>query len=199
MYDDLREQDFLQHYSSQYYDPAKAHEYYLKNRELKERQTPLSDTQREAKNYASKTIGEARKADTTKASEAQAARMEKLRKDAAATADRISQKLEALFAKLKTEAVEVKLNPIPANATPKLRAFLEKQNKSIQDRANKAAASKGKAAKDAARTQLQKTSADLRGALSSARDSYKKQKEEISAKYDKALETEDQNIRSQVK
>ena len=35
----------LQHYASPYYDPIKAHEYYMKNRELKERRsvTKLSD------------------------------------------------------------------------------------------------------------------------------------------------------------
>lgn len=32
-------EDFLAHYSSEYYDPAKAHEYYVKNRELKNRQS----------------------------------------------------------------------------------------------------------------------------------------------------------------
>ncbi len=35
----------LQHYASPYYDPVKAHEYYMQNRELKERRSvrKLSD------------------------------------------------------------------------------------------------------------------------------------------------------------
>jgi hypothetical protein len=32
-------EDFLAHYASEFYDPAKAHEYYIKNRELKNRQS----------------------------------------------------------------------------------------------------------------------------------------------------------------
>ena len=40
--------DFLQHYASQYYDPVKAHEYYMRNRELKGRRS-TSDLNDEGK------------------------------------------------------------------------------------------------------------------------------------------------------
>ena len=42
--------DFLLHYASKYYDPVKAHEYYMKNRELKGRRSSskLNDEGKEA-------------------------------------------------------------------------------------------------------------------------------------------------------
>lgn len=44
----------LQHYASPYYDPVKAHEYYMKNRELKERRSvrKLSDEGKKEKDQS---------------------------------------------------------------------------------------------------------------------------------------------------
>lgn len=42
----------LVHYASPYYDPVKAHEYYMKNRELKGRQQTTSDLNQDGKNAA---------------------------------------------------------------------------------------------------------------------------------------------------
>lgn len=48
---------YLIHYASEYYDPVKAHEYYMKNRELKGRQTKnLSDEQKSNLSYLKSTI-----------------------------------------------------------------------------------------------------------------------------------------------
>lgn len=59
----MEKNDELYHYASQYYDPVKAHEYYMEHRELKGRSTGMSDTQREGWTYAKKQI------DTAKAKE----------------------------------------------------------------------------------------------------------------------------------
>lgn len=45
--------DFLCHYASPYYDPVKAHEYYMKNRELKGRSTSTAGLNSEGKIAAS--------------------------------------------------------------------------------------------------------------------------------------------------
>lgn len=56
--DSLDEDDELKHYASPYYDPVKAHEYYMKNRELKGRKSTagLNDTGKETASYVRKTL-----------------------------------------------------------------------------------------------------------------------------------------------
>ena len=75
--------DSIQHYESEYYDPAKAHEYYLRKRQLKGRTTrSMSDKQKEAWTYAKDNITEKKKL-----------KMEELRTQAKEARERISQKL----------------------------------------------------------------------------------------------------------
>ena len=51
-------EDHLMHYASKYYDPVKAHEYYLRNRELKGRRSSskLNETGKEQWSYAKEQI-----------------------------------------------------------------------------------------------------------------------------------------------
>lgn len=73
----------LMHYASQYYDPAKAHEYYLKTRELKGRTTNgMSDAQKEAWGYAKEEITKEKNS-----------KMEELRTKAKEARDQIAEKL----------------------------------------------------------------------------------------------------------
>ena len=53
----------LIHYASPYYDPQKAHEYYMKNRELKGRKSvaKLNDEGKEAAAYVKKQLSDERK------------------------------------------------------------------------------------------------------------------------------------------
>lgn len=55
--------DDLQHYASPYYDPVKAHEYYMANRELKGRRSTssLDDTGKEIWSYTKSKITEEKK------------------------------------------------------------------------------------------------------------------------------------------
>lgn len=58
-------EDGLVHYASPYYDPVKAHEYYMKNRELKGRKpstSDLNDTGKNAASYVKQRLNEERKA-----------------------------------------------------------------------------------------------------------------------------------------
>src|SRR5215212_8902743 len=94
--------EFLAHYASQYYDPAKAHEYYLRNRELKGRQSTkgMSDTQRQAWSYTKNQIVLARKADLEGASEAQKTFLQQAREQAKALREEISAKMKDLIESL---------------------------------------------------------------------------------------------------
>lgn len=207
----------LWHYASKYYDPVKAREYYLRTRELKGRQgkqEKLSKESRqrqtEAKTYVREQVRTQRTAAQKAAAEKQQARLEKLRDTAQATRDRIVEKLEALVEKLKADVeVEVpkpKLNEIPKSASPRQRAFLEKQNARMmseynnklgkaQDKARKASVE----ARDAAREEIKKVGTDLKAAVTKAREEYKVQRDQIRTKYKTDLQTELKNIDEKVR
>lgn len=146
----MRVGDFLAHYASEYYDPQKAHEYYLRNRELKGQQSSkgLSDAQKEGLSYAKNQIAERKKADLKSASEANRQAVEQLRATAQAKREEISAKLksllegttenqskeaEALVADQKAKSVQIReaaaqkiaaLPPIPKGVSDEQRAEL---------------------------------------------------------------------------
>lgn len=204
----------LKHYASKYYDPAKAKAYYERTKELKGRGTSgMTSTQRDTAAVAKDSISKARKEETEKNRDAQIARVEAIREKAATAQKAIQDKLvklsEELSAKAKKLAEDNKampLNKIPPNASPRQKAFLEKQNKQIRS-ANAAKANKqiraesqilGGIRKDMA-TQRKAIGDEMRTALQTARTEYKKQTEATRQKYKDAEETELNNIRSQVK
>lgn len=93
---------FLQHYASEYYDPAKAREYYLRTRELKGRQTTsgMSDEQRQGWSYAKNQIAERKKADLDTASESRQATVEQLRAVVQKQREQISAALQSALQQL---------------------------------------------------------------------------------------------------
>ena len=206
--------NFLAHYSSPNYDPDKAREYYLRTRELKGRKPKLSaETHRkqsEANLYVRDRLGAKRKADLAKnaensvalrnASEAQAKahkeRMEKIQATVAESVSRIEKQLSDKLAGIQKQL------KIPPNASPKLRAFLEKQQR-IQSNS-------AKVRSQSERRSLHKS---LRSAVSKAREDYTASRIKISTdrktnaedrrsiveKYKTDLETETRNIKEQVR
>lgn len=217
-------EESLAHYSSANYDPVKAHEYYLKNRELKGRQSTkgMSDTQKEAWSYTKNKIGNDKKAELTSASNAQKAKLEQLRNQANETRDRIRKKLESLLEGLKVKEIKPvvvpkpKLFEIPENATPRQKALFQKQNQMKMERynrdvskaesdardANKAAREEaGKKAKTAhtmASGELKKVGTDLKSAVEKARTSYEASRKATDSKYKSEVDTEYNNIRTKL-
>lgn len=207
----------LFHYASKYYDPAKAKAYYERTKELKGRQASTEklsaesrQRQSEATSYVRNQITTQRTAAQKAAVEAQKARLEKLQADAKATRDRIVEKLTALVDKLKADLeVEVpkpKLNEIPPSASPKVRAFLEKQNARMMSdyngKLNKAKAKASRAASDArdvAREEIKAVGEGLRSAVTKARTDYNSARKALTEKYRSDLKTELQNIEDKVR
>jgi hypothetical protein len=97
---------FLAHYSDPYYDPVKAHEYYLLNRQLKGRQSTkgMSDVQKQGLAYAKNQLAIAKKGDLQTASDQHKQVTQQLHATATARRDEITAKLKDLFANLKTQA-----------------------------------------------------------------------------------------------
>jgi hypothetical protein len=96
---------FLQHFSAQPYDPVKAHEYYLRNRQLQGRKTSgMSDKQKEAWAYSKDQVANDKKAQMEIAKVSNAQKIEAFQKKAEETRVRISEKLKLLSEKLTKEA-----------------------------------------------------------------------------------------------
>lgn len=101
---------FLAHYASEYYDPVKAREYYLRTRELKGRQSSSdltvkgnkgrSEQRKQAWDYAKNQISEREKSDQTSLSESRKQAVEAARAVAEGRRNEISFQLKALFASL---------------------------------------------------------------------------------------------------
>lgn len=92
--------NFLAHYSSEYYDPAKAREYYLRTRELKGRQSISglkTQEKKQAFTYVKKQIGEAKKGERETASEAIKSVVEQAREAATARREEVSEQLSLLL------------------------------------------------------------------------------------------------------
>lgn len=91
--------EFIAHYSSEYYDPVKAHEYYLKTRELKGRRSSSelkTEDKKQAWSYAKNQISEAKKAELDAAAKTHEESVKKLREAAVSRRDEISNKLREL-------------------------------------------------------------------------------------------------------
>lgn len=214
----------IKHYASEYYDPQKAHDYYMKNRELKGKQSTkgMSDQQKEAWSYSKNSIKEKKKADLTSASEAQKAQMEALRNQATALRDSIRSKLEGLLESLKVTKIEPKkvdppeLITIPENATDRQKALFREQNqrkmntynakvakaeaeaRDATEAARKDSSEKSKAARESASAELKKVGEDLKGVVQKARADYEAAKKATEQKYKDAVDNEYNNIRTQL-
>lgn len=211
-------QAFLAHEES-VYDPAKARAYYLKTRELKGRKAaPKNETkvqrtarlataqkQTEARMYVDNQLSTKQKTETAGNRSTQQARLTAVKAKADASRKRIDGKLNKLLEELKAKAASVKqtpLNVIPTNATPKQRAYLEKQNARISA-GNKAAsdkvASEVVASKKAASAEMRKVGTEMKAAVASARKSYATASAQIQTKYKAASAKEYANIKANVR
>ena len=90
--------DYLAHYASKYYDPAKAREYYLKNRELKGRRNTkgFGEEAKEARGYTKGKISSEKRASLEGTAENQKTELGGLRKTAAFKRKVLSEKISRL-------------------------------------------------------------------------------------------------------
>ena len=204
-----RVDDFLRHYVEVPYDPVKAHEYYLKNRELKGRTTSgMSDKQKEAWTYLKDNVSEDKKKQVEVAKEANTKKIEEFRATAAATRKRISDKLKLLSEQLSDDSADdredisdklkqdiANVAEIPEGVSKQQRAILvEKRKKEIADIRGEASDDRGDVRDDikasrrtnsaSASAEREKTSSDLKALISKTRDEYDKAKETLKASYE---------------
>lgn len=196
----LEDDEFMAHYASQYYDPVKAREYYLRTRKLKGRQkgeklsAESRQKQSEATAYVRNVISTKKTADLNKATTDTKAKIEAMQKLADDTRKEITDKFEALIESLKAKK-ETGLNKIPENASPRLRAFLERQNKRLTESINKDMVS----AQKNANASIRAVGMNLRSAVADAREAYRASRKSITEKYKTDLKTELTNITNKVR
>lgn len=198
----------LTHYASKYYDPAKAHEYYLKNRQLKGRTTAgLSD---EGKNIWIDTkanITSAKKRDIEAAKLKKEQEIESLRSKAQATRKSISAKLKRLRIMLtdeyKSENAKLSKQIAAINNNSGLTATQKevKKDKLYGDRKKLSSNKQEELGKSSTNVESERAdvAVELKGAVKKARDTYANTKESINSDYEKTYQNEYDNIKAQYK
>jgi hypothetical protein len=167
---------FLEHSGSQYYDPVKAHEYYMRTRQLKGRRSTTalkSQSQKEGWSYVQSRIKEDKKTELEAAKNTNKAAVEQLR----AAGD---QRRKELAAKIKS-IIQSKIDAIP---------------KSLGKHARAAEVAKLRAASKPEMDQLR---TDIKATIESARASYKQARDDITKKFEAKLDSEFDAIRTNVR
>jgi len=202
-------ENFLRHYVEVPYDPVKAHEYYIKNRDLKGRTTSgMSDKQKEAWDYVKNNVDEDKKKQVILDRDANTKKIDEFRATAVATRKRISDKLKLLSEQLSDDSADDRedisdkvkqdidnVADIPEGVTGIQREMLvEKRNQEIaeirdnasEDRVDISENTKDsrQTNRDSASDEREKTSIDLKALISKTRDEYTKAKETLKDSYE---------------
>lgn len=196
-----RVERFLAHYASPYYDPQKAHDYYEQHKVASAKNAGSALTSKEQRDtfaVAKSNIDKTKVAEVTSDQNAQVARLKALSDKAQASSSAITANLNKIAESLNYGLKTLKVNEIPANATPKERAFIEQQNrilkaKAAQDTQAKIRDAAGQATRDRA-----KVATDLQSAITTARKDYQAGMVALQTKYQNITQTEKQNIHDQV-
>lgn len=181
---------WLAHYASKYYDPQKAHEYYMRTRELKGRKkntrstSALTDEGKEIWKVSKDSITTEKKGEVEKEKKAKDEKVTKHRDDAKATRERISAQLQSLNAKLSSD-ISSKVEQIRSNSK------MSKQQKAVEI-AKIRGEGQAERSKNSADAQSQRASvaADLRGVVQATREAYKAAKTKINESYEQIYQEE---------
>lgn len=217
--------DSLQHYASQYYDPVKAHEYYMKNRELKGRRSTskLSDEGKEVWATTKSNITTEKKGKIESETQKKDRKIEALRVTAQGARKRITEKLKRLNEALANDSKrkkseisnrkESKIEQLMAQEIPK-GLSKEKRAELVAERKEKIAKLRDEAKVDTesvnddtkkerqsnseyASQKREKVANDLRSTIEAARNAYKEAKTSINESYEEIYQREFDRILSE--
>ena len=179
----------LAHYASPYYDPVKAHEYYMRNRELKGRnktirsKAKLNDQGKKVWEVTKDSITQEKKSKVTTEQNNRKTKTEQHRSSAKATRERITAKLKELNTKL-SQSTSTKIQQIRKSSMPK-------ENK-------EAAIAKLRELRDgekarnyeSAGSKRQAVASELKSVISATREAYKTAKKNIDESYEQIYQQE---------
>jgi len=181
------EADFLAHYSSPYYDPQKAHDYYMRTRKLTPRAPAPTQKQKEGLKYAGDKIAGNKKAEIKKLTDTTNKTVTTTQKRAKESQKRVAAKAKELRIKIIERNLK-NLLTVPKGASPELQARIAKHNQGEMARANARA-----------NAELRKISERARATIAKARSQYKTGRASIDRRYDRASTRETANIRAHVR
>ena len=121
-------------YASKYYDPVKAHEYYMKNRKLKGRRSSkgMSQSQKEQWAYAKNQLSEEEKLEKQQASaENMASRKEQ--KEAISSQASFKKEVVSARSKIEKERIVAQGQNMNGSSFPSKRSYLSKDQARTQD------------------------------------------------------------------
>lgn len=140
--------DYLVHYASPYYDPVKAHEYYMKNRELKGRASTkgMTESQRQQAQYVKKAINEERdkvlenrkndyKSDRTTEAEKRDSEIKKYTGQMNFKIQELNKKLEnmsPMYKKHNAERIKNEINSLREENASKKESLVEEYKSSVE-------------------------------------------------------------------
>lgn len=208
------------------YDPVKAHEYYLRTRELQGRRS-TSDLKgakkKEGWAYVKSKVQEERKQTLDAASESNKAAVAQLHEKAMAKREEISNKLKQIMEQVTKEGtsareqidneVKSKIAALPeapkglnkqqaAEFAAKRRDEIAKiRGEAVSKREAVSTFTKAKAGGERAdiTNQREQLASDLKGSLDKAKETYQKARDQIKSKYEAELDKEFNSIRTSVK
>lgn len=218
-------EDYLAHYASKYYDPVKAHEYYLKTRELKGRRSSsnLNAEGKKVWSYTKNEISTAKKNDVQEEKSNRDNQIKELRVKADKTRESISSKLEELrkslsdITKWNKELAEDKRDTaierlqnqkIPEGLSEEERARrIAERNAKIAKLRDDAKEEKATISESSSKTRAQyssdakaqraKVASDLKAAISATREAYKTAKTSLDESYETIYQKEYDKIRAE--
>lgn len=174
----MSNKNYIIHYASPYYDPVKAHEYYMKNRELKGRQSTagLNDEGKAAAKYVKNQLTTERKGKVETHKAQTDSQIETLR-------DQKDSNVES-----RREAMQGKIDQLKE----KLSSMTPKQKEANRERINSIIGSLREKNKQE-RLRLQE---NFKASSSSLREDHKQEKTNLKAEYDQKYIDELDKIRS---
>jgi hypothetical protein len=196
-----RGSEFLAHYASPYYDPVKAHAYYEEHKVASDKAAAsafTSQAQRDTFAVSKENIAKAKAVEVATAQANEKTSETTLSASAKASIESINTTLDSLIAQVRTDYTATPLNKIPSDATPQVRAFLERQNQAIKARAADAANQKISGDSSNAQVSQNRITNQLSLAIQTARISYSSAIAALNTKYQSITDQEKQNIHDQV-
>lgn len=218
-------EDYLAHYASKYYDPVKAHEYYLRTRELKGRRSSsnLNAEGKKVWSYTKNEISTAKKNDVQEEKNNRDNQIKALRVKADKTRESISSKLEELrkslsdITKWNKELAEDKRDTaierlqnqkIPEGLSEEERARrIAERNAKIAKLRDDAKEEKATISESSSKTRAQyssdakaqraKVASDLKAAITATREAYKTAKTSLDESYETIYQKEYDKIRAE--
>lgn len=207
------------------YDPVKAHEYYLRTRELAGRRSGkgLSTKQKEGLAFTKSEVEKERKGAVATAADDNRQAVAELRSKGELQRNAIREKLRQIMDRISTNSaaeredisteVQAKIDrlpPIPKGISKAKAAELAEERRNeiakIRGDASTDRASLSKDTKDAKTTERdssdaerQKVATELKGSLEAARSNYEAAKAEIKANFESELDAEFEAIKTQVR